>query len=160
MPHPRAMARELTHNLQQQQHSKYARKLQQEGSHKLLTVERLLSVVPVQEAKEHYEEAWQRSDFAAMVAYYQQNYLRLPYQEDVSPLVKVQCPVLQMHALADVALLPGTLNDTWMWVEQDYALVTLPSVGHFVHVEAADFVTRTIASWLQKSLNGKPHSIS
>jgi pimeloyl-ACP methyl ester carboxylesterase len=150
IPHPRGLARELAHNLQQQQNSEYARKFQQEDSYKLLTVERLSSWVTDQEAKEHYKEAFQRSDFEAMMSYYQQNYPRPPYQEDASPLVKVQCSVLQIHALADHALLPGALNDTWMWIERDYTLTTLPGVGHFVQAEAADFVTRTITNWLAR----------
>jgi pimeloyl-ACP methyl ester carboxylesterase len=149
-PHPRGLTRELAHNPQQQKNSEYARRFQQEGSYKLLTVELLSSWVTDPEAKEHYKEALQRSDFEAMLSYYQQNYPRPPYQEDTSPLVKIQCPVLQIHSLADKYLLPGALNGTWEWVEQDYTLTTLPGVEHFVQADAADFVTRTIASWLAR----------
>jgi pimeloyl-ACP methyl ester carboxylesterase len=101
-------------------------------------------------ARERYIEAFQHSDFEAMLHYYKQNYPRPPYEESSSPVIKVQASVLQIHGLKDNALLPGALNDTWEWVEQDYTLVTIPDADHFVQQDAADLVTRTIRSWLTR----------
>ncbi len=148
LPHPRGMARELAHNPKQQESSQYARNFQQEGAHLQLTAERLSQWVKDPEAQTRYIEAFQRSDFEAMLHYYKQNYPREPYREATSEVIKVQAPVLQIHGLDDWALLPGALNNTWEWVEQDYTLVTIPHAGHFVQQDAADFVTRTMRSWL------------
>lgn len=60
-----------------------------------------------------------------------------------------------IHGLKDEALLAGALNNTWEWVEEDFALVTLPDAGHFVQHGAADTVTRTIVSWLRLRSNGE-----
>lgn len=60
----------------------------------------------------------------------------------------IKAPVLLMHGLEDWALLPGGLNGTWEWVEQDLTMVTVPGAGHFVQHDASAFVTRTMRSWL------------
>jgi pimeloyl-ACP methyl ester carboxylesterase len=150
LPHLRGLSRELARNPQQQQNSQYARNFQQEGAHLQLTPENLCQWVTDPQARERYIEAFQRSDFEAMLHYYKQNYPRPPYEESSSPVVKVQASVLQIHGLEDKALLPGALNDTWEWLEQDYTLVTIPHAGHFVQHDAADLVTRTIRSWLTR----------
>jgi pimeloyl-ACP methyl ester carboxylesterase len=85
-----------------------------------------------------------------MLHFYKQNYPRPPYQESTSPVVKVQASVLQIHGLQDRYLLPGALNNTWEWVENDWTLLTVPHAGHFVQHDAADLVTRTIVSWLAR----------
>lgn len=148
LPHPRGLTRELVHNPQQQQHSQYARDFQQEGAHRSLTPEMLSTWLPDSAPKEKYIQALQRSDFEAMLNYYKRNYPREPYREITSSLIKVQAPVLMIHGLQDHYLLPGALNNTWEWVEQDLTLVTIPSAGHFVQQEAAELVTRTIKRWL------------
>jgi pimeloyl-ACP methyl ester carboxylesterase len=92
-PHPTGITRELAHNPQQQQQSAYARDFQQEGAHKRLSPELLSAWVKDSAAREHYLEAFWRSDFEAMLHYYKQNYPRPPYQEVHMP-VKVQAPRL------------------------------------------------------------------
>ena len=64
-------------------------------------------------------------------------------------MVKVKCPVLQIHGLADTYLLSGALDGTWNWIEKDYTLVTVPNAGHFVQHDASGLVTATMRSWLQ-----------
>ena len=148
MPHPRSMIHELAHSLQQQRQSAYARDFQQEGAHKRLTPELLVAWVQDSAAREHYLEAFRRSDFEAMLHYYKQNYPRSPFQDASSPVIKVKAPVLQIHGLKDPFLLPGGLNNTWEWLENSWTLLTIPEAGHFVQHDAADLVTRTIANWL------------
>ncbi len=151
LPHPRGMVRELAHNPQQQENSAYARNFQQEeGAYKQLTAESLSAWVQDPAARAHYIEAFRRSDFEAMLHYYKQNYPRPPYQDVSSPLIKVQAPVLQIHGLQDPFLLPGGLNSTWEWLENDWTLLTIPQAGHFVQHDAADLVTRTIVNWLTR----------
>ncbi len=158
LPHPRGLARELAHNPEQQKSSQYARNFQQEGAHERLTAEQLSAWVSDPAARERYIEALNRSDFEAMLHYYKQNYPREPYTEPTSPVVKVQASVLQIHGLDDWALLPGALNNTWEWVERDWTLVTISGAGHFVQQDAADLVTRTIISWLERDRVELPHA--
>ena len=148
LPHPRGLSRELANSPAQQKNSAYARRFQAEGSEKGLTAEGLASWVTDTAALAKYVEAFKRSDFAAMLSYYKQNYPREPYLEDTSPLRKIQCPVLAIHGLGDQYLLAPALNNNWEYVEQDYTLVTIPKAGHFVQSDAADLVTRTIRGWL------------
>jgi pimeloyl-ACP methyl ester carboxylesterase len=81
-------------------------------------------------AREYYLEAFRRSDFEAMLHYYKQNYPRPPFQE-LYLSVKVQARVLQIHGLQDPFLLPGGLNNTREWLENDWTLVTIRQAGHF-----------------------------
>src|SRR6266576_719141 len=138
LPHPRGLQRELAHNPKQQENSAYARRFQQEGAHQKLTAEELAAWVKDPHARAKYVEAFRRSDFEAMLNYYKRNYPKEPYTEDTSPVVKVKCQVLMIHGLEDWALLPGALNGTWDWVEQDLTLVTIPGAGHFVQQDAAE----------------------
>jgi pimeloyl-ACP methyl ester carboxylesterase len=140
----------LARNPQQQKASAYARRFQQEGAHTNLTAEGLAFWVTDAKAKARYVEAFQRSDFEAMLNYYKRNYPREPYVEDTSPVVKVRCPVLMIHGLKDTALLAPGLNGNWEFVEKDLTLVTIPDAGHFVQQDAPDMVTRTIRSWLAR----------
>jgi len=56
--------------------------------------------------------------------------------------------VVMIHGLKDVALLPGALNDTWLWIDNEFTLVTLPDAGHFVQHDAADLVAGRVVRWL------------
>jgi pimeloyl-ACP methyl ester carboxylesterase len=150
LPHPKGLRRELATNAQQQKNSQYARNFQKEDAHKMLTAEGLSGWVKDPEAKKKYIEAFNRSDFEAMLNYYKRNYPREPYTDDASPLPKVKAPVLMIHGLNDQALLAGALNNTWEWLEKDLTLVTIPGAGHFVQQDASDMVTRSIRMWLSR----------
>ena len=73
LPHPRGIGRELARNPQQQKASAYARRFQQEGAHTNLTTEGLAFWVTEGKVKARYVEAFQRSDFEAMLNYYKRN---------------------------------------------------------------------------------------
>ena len=151
LPHPHGLTRELATNPLQQKNSAYAREFQKPGAHKKLTAEGLASWVTDAAAKKKYLEAFERSDFEAMLNLYKKNYPRPPYElPKEGPRVKVACPVLLIHGLDDNALLAGALNGTWNWIESDLTLVTIPGAGHFVQQDAADLVTRSMASWLKR----------
>lgn len=148
LPHPKGLARELANNPEQQKNSQYARNFQQPGAAKLMKPEMLVFWVKEPEARKKYVEALGRSSMEGMLNYYKANYPREPYKNDQEyPTVK--CPVLMIHGLQDIYLLPGALNDNWKWVEKDFTLVTVPKAGHFVHRDAPDLVTRTMLRWLK-----------
>lgn len=149
LPHPRGLIRELKHNPQQQQNSAYARAFQLPLAERALTPARLSSWVKEPQARAMYEAAFQRSSIEGMLNFYRANYPREPYDDQVeSPNVK--CPVLLIHGLDDAALLPGALNDTWKWVDDELTLVTVPKAGHFVHRDRPELVTRTMVGWLRQ----------
>lgn len=149
LPHPKGLARELANNPAQQKNSQYARNFQQEGFYKNLKAEQLAGWVKDPEAKKRYIEAFNKSDFEAMLNYYIRNYPREPYdQPNRFPDIKVKVPVLMIHGLGDTALLPGALNNTWDWLEKDLTLVTIPGASHFVQQDASELVTRSIRMWL------------
>jgi pimeloyl-ACP methyl ester carboxylesterase len=149
LPHPAALARELANNPAQQKASAYARHFQTPHAASELTAEGLTFWVKDPDAKAKYVEAFKKSSFEAMLNYYKANYPREPYKPR-SEMPKVKCPVLMIHGLKDVALLPGALNDTWLWLEKDLTLVTIPEAGHFVQQDAADFVTKQMTRWLAR----------
>ncbi len=151
MPHPGCLERELTTNPRQHKASDYARQFQRspkgnrkfvapDGSTGELTPELYASAFKDEQPK--YLEALRRSSIEGMINFYKANYPRPPYKEETYPPVK--CPVLMIHGLDDMWLMPEALNDTWRWLEKDLTLVTVPNVGHWVHHDAADLVTKRI----------------
>jgi pimeloyl-ACP methyl ester carboxylesterase len=148
LPHPYGLGRELATNPAQQKNSSYARNFQKEGSENNLKAEQLAFWVTDKEARPKYVEAFNRSSFAAMMAYYKRNYPREPYQAPAGEMKKVGMPVLMFHGLKDTALLSGALNNTWDWIGNDLTLMTIPEAAHFVQQDAAEKVTRMMKLWL------------
>ena len=148
--HLRGWARELANNPEQHANAQYARNFQKEGSHLMLNAERLARTPSggAADAKVIYVEAFNNSDFEAMLNYYKRNYPREPYEENVAGLPMVECPVLQFHGLKDTTQHHHGLNNTWEWLAKDYTLVTIPDAGHWSHHDAADLVTDTMKWWL------------
>jgi pimeloyl-ACP methyl ester carboxylesterase len=145
-PHPRGLLRELRTNPQQQANSAYARAFLAEGAHLGFTAAGLAGWVTDPAARARYVEAFERSDFEAMLHYYKRNYPREPYPDIALP--KIAAPVLVIHGLADPFLLAAGHNDTWDWVDGPVTLVMVPGVNHFIQQEASALVTRTIKRWL------------
>jgi len=149
LPHPKGLIRELANHPEQKKNSAYARILQQPGAAAAMRPEFLVFWVKDPEERKIYLEALGRSSMEGMLNYYKANYPREPYNDDQEfPLVK--CPVLMIHGLGDQYLLPGALNDTWKWVEEEFTLVTIPKAGHFVHRDAPELVTGTMVRWLTR----------
>jgi pimeloyl-ACP methyl ester carboxylesterase len=151
LPHPNGLRRELAHNPEQQKNSQYAREFQKPDAASKVTPELLTFWVRDPEAKKKYLEAFKRSSMEGMLNYYKANYPREPYTDSDEPDQKfppIKCPVLMFHGLKDTALLPGALNDTWKWLDNDLTLITIPGANHFVQQDAADKVTKAMVSWL------------
>jgi pimeloyl-ACP methyl ester carboxylesterase len=157
LPHPTGIQREIKNNPEQRKNSQYAFNFQKPGAEKNLTAEKLAGWVKDDAARVHYIEAFNRSDFEAMLNYYRANYPR-PDQNPATvtpplPLPKVTVPVLEFHGLGDQALLPGALNGTWDLVDKDFTLVSIPGAGHFVQQDASDLVTTTMSDWLGRRIH-------
>ena len=155
LPHPRCIERELANNPRQYAASDYARQIQQspkgnrqlaapDGSTVELTPE--LYATAFKDDRPKYLEALRRTSIEGIMNFYKANYPRPPYQEQTYP--PVTCPVLMIHGLDDMWLMPEGLNDTWRYLEKDLTLVTVPNAGHWVHHDAADLVTKRMVGWL------------
>jgi pimeloyl-ACP methyl ester carboxylesterase len=163
LPHPRGMSRELAGNPEQQANSSYARRFQ-EGSADdpdilfggPMTAENLAGWVTDPAARPRYVEAFERSDFTAMLNYYKRNYPRAPTEGAASGATglaapefpRLAMPVLMFHGLEDTALHSDGLAYTWDWLDADLTLVTIPGANHFVQQDAPELVTDTLRWWL------------
>jgi len=159
LPHPNGLTRELLTNPEQYKASAYARAFQEKGPEAPdvffggpMTPVTLSGWVKDPEARKLYVEAFERSDFTAMLSYYKANYPRTEPGTSPPPirLPKVKMPVLMFHGLDDTALLADGLNGTWDWLEKDLTLVTIPGAGHFVQQDASELVTKTTSWWLSR----------
>ena len=158
LPHPNGMARELANNEEQQRNSAYARRFIQGRATDQdilngypMTAQTLAGWVRDTAAKSHYEQAFARSDFDAMLNYYKANYPRAGSESAVAPSTPpppLAMPTLVFHGLADTALHSDGLNNTWDWAEKDVTIVTVPKAGHFVQQDAPALVSQTMRWWL------------
>lgn len=160
LPHPNGMIRELTINEEQRANSGYAQRFQTGKPSDPdimfggpMTPQTLSGWVRDPVARERYIEAFARSDFDAMIAYYKRNYPPLPSFASTAPPVspdvpQLSMPLLVIHGLDDSALHSDGLNNTWDWNNADTTIVAVPGAGHFVQHDAADMVTNTLRWWL------------
>lgn len=157
LPHPNGIAQALRDNPEALAGTTYAKTLR-EGTPDdpeiirgyPMTSQTLSGWVTDAEARSKYIEAFDRSDFMAMLNYYKQNYPDIWSGGDIDwPVVpNIAISTLVFHGLDDTALHSDGLNNTWDWVDKDLTIVTVPNAGHFVQQDAADLVTTTIRSWL------------
>ena len=154
LPHPNGFAREMANNAEQQKNSDYARKFREGKASDPdiffgmpMRPQTLAGWVRDADARKHYVEAFERSDFDGMLAYYKENYGGIS-SNGAQQIPKLKMPVLQFHGLQDTALHSDGLNNTWDWIDADYTLVTTPAGAHFVQQDAADLVSSTMKWWL------------
>ena len=151
LPHVKGLQRELASMGQQHRNSQYARNFQQPDSHENISPSgSAMALSQGDEAlREIYLAAFENSSTESMMNYYRRNYPREPYVGGPwAELPRIQAPVLQFHGLNDSALLAPALNNTWEELDQDWTLVTIPGVGHWLHHEKPDMVTNMMRAWL------------
>jgi pimeloyl-ACP methyl ester carboxylesterase len=159
-PHPNGLFREMNFNKQQQENSRYAREYQKKDASDKLTAEGLAHWVKDEAAKKYYIEAFNRSDYEAMLNYYKAGFPKQVMNDNnnsrkqkviiTAPRKKIKCSTLAIFGLEDKALLPAGWNGTWDWIDNDFTLVSIPGAGHFVQQDASEKVTRIITMWLKK----------
>ena len=158
LPHPNGLARELANNKEQQRNSDYAQRFINGSADdptilggNPMTAENLSGWVRDPEARKQYQQAFERSDFAAMLNFYKANYPRPGQGTAVAPNEPppaLAMPLLIFHGLEDTALHSDGLNNTWDWAEKDVTIVTVPGAGHFVQQDAPALVSQTMHWWL------------
>ena len=157
LPHPNGVARTLQSNPDALAGTTYAKVFRESSPDDPdvffgtpMNAQTLSGWVTDEEARAKYVEAFQRSDFTAMLNYYKRNYPDIWSEtaESRPTAPNVNVPTLMFHGLDDTALHSDGLNNTWDWVDKDLTLVTVPGAGHFVQQDAAELVTSTMRSWL------------
>ena len=155
LPHPNGMNRELANNEEQQKNSDYARRFIAGKSTDPdiffglpMNPQTLAGWVTDPLKREAYIEAFQRSNFDGMLAYYKQNYPRGADLNSDADVPRLNMPVLVFHGLEDKALHSDGLNNTWDWIDADTTIVAVPGAGHFVQQDAAELVSNTLKWWL------------
>jgi pimeloyl-ACP methyl ester carboxylesterase len=153
LPHPKCFSRELATNPEQKKMSEYAQAFRREDAGKSLDKDLFatFAVGADQAAFPAYRAAMANSDIEAMLNYYKANYPALPYTQDAREVPLIKAPVLQFHGLKDPALHADGLNNTWEWLENTLTLVTAPNAAHWVHTDAPELVSNTIADWLKRN---------
>lgn len=157
LPHPNGMLKAMRDNAQALEGTSYTQVFR-EGSPDdpdvffgyPMTPETLSSWVTDASARPKYIEAFERSDFTAMLNYYKRNYPDTSAIDESAPpaLPRITVSTLIFHGLDDTALHSDGLNNTWDWIDGDVTIVTIPGAGHFVQQDAAELVTTTMRSWL------------
>lgn len=149
-PHPRGRDRELATNNEHKRAASYIIRFLTTTGASGMTAERTAERYKNTPLYERYLEAFQRSDFEAMINYYRANYPPPPFLVPEGPVTKVKVPVLLFHGLEDRALLHHSLNGTWEWLDGDLTLMTLPGVGHdSQNTGDVALVTRMLEAWLK-----------
>lgn len=160
LPHPNGRANSLATNPEARAGTGYV-KVFREGSPEdpdvffgnPMTPQTLSGWVRDPAARQHYIEAFEASDFSAMLAYYKRNYPPPPEGDGVlaappPSAPRLDMPVLIFHGLQDSALHSDGLNNTWDWIDNDVTIVSAPNAGHFVQQDASELVTSTMKWWL------------
>lgn len=151
-PHPGPRRREMALNNEQKRRSQYiSRFTTTTGDLVGMDAEQMAGwrAEPGTEWHARFLEAFQRSDYEAMVNYYRAYYPKPPWLVDEGPKVMFPAPVLEFHGLDDGAYVNEALNATWDWMSKDLTLVTLPGVGHnSQNTGDIAFVTGMLRSWL------------
>jgi len=157
LPHPKGMAIALANNATARANTGYAQKFRT-GSPKdpdimfggPMNSATLSGWVTDKSARPRYKNAFERSNYDAMLAYYKQNYPAPPTSDSAPPQTpQLAMPTLVFHGLDDTALPSDGLNNTWDWIDADLTIVTAPGAGHFVQQDAAELVSTTMLWWLQ-----------
>ena len=131
---------------------RYVRRFQKAGAAATLDLDELSGWVVSPEDRSALRQALaSRPD--AMLNYYKANIPAGPVP-DMGPQPLVKAPTLIMFGAADPYVPVGAYDGSFREVENVTALVAIPGAGHFLHHEAADFVTEQIDAWISRPPSG------
>jgi pimeloyl-ACP methyl ester carboxylesterase len=147
--HPAALSAEMQRPKSAQQDAfAYVGDFRKKGSEKSLDANALADFLARDDiSREVYAQAFERSNFEAMMNYYRQNPPGRVHNTAATP---IEVPVLQFHGLDDPVLLADSLNGTWQHLAHTWTLVTIPGAGHWPHHDQPDLVTTTMRQWLNQ----------
>ena len=93
--------------------------------------------------------ALRQSDTEAMLGYYRAN-VPLGRVPDIGHLPLVRAPTLAIFGTDDPYVPASAFDGTFREVDHVCSVVALPGAGHFIHHQAASFVTQQIEAWVAR----------
>ena len=147
-PHPRNHLRAIA-DPANAEITGYIRRFQVPGAAQMLNVDELATWVTDPQDRQALIEALSRSDPEAMLGYYRAN-IPLGRVPDIGQLPLVKAPTLVLFGTDDPYVPASAFDGTFREVDNVCSLVALPGAGHFIHHQAAKFVTEQIEAWVAR----------
>ncbi|WP_296744117.1 alpha/beta hydrolase [Mesorhizobium sp.] len=147
-PHPRNYLRALA-DPANAGYFAYMRLFQEAGVAALPAPDELASWVADEADRQALEASLRRSDPEAMLGYYRAN-IPLGRVPDIGQLPLIKAPTLAIFGTHDPYVPASAFDDTFREVDNITSLISLPGAGHFIHHQAAGFVTREIENWVSR----------
>ncbi|WP_217570009.1 alpha/beta fold hydrolase [Mesorhizobium sp. GbtcB19] len=127
----------------------YIRRFQGVADAVLPTPDELAAWVADKAERQALVEALRRSHPEAMLGYYRAN-IPLGKMPDIGPQPLVRAPTLVLFGADDPYIPTAAYDGTFREVDNVTSLVALPGAGHFIHHQAAGFVTREVEAWVSR----------
>jgi pimeloyl-ACP methyl ester carboxylesterase len=168
MPHPVRLRYAITHDPEQRRLSRYAMgfQLPRSPERRLVAddaaqIEQYLREWcgpqgwPDEQSLWHFRRAFQyRATAHCSLEYHRWAVRSIPRPDGVRYVHRMEqpiiAPVLQVHGLADGAVLPRSVDGSEEFVTGDYRREDLPGIGHFVHEEAPTTFADLLLPWLEQ----------
>lgn len=147
-PHPRNYLRAMADSANAGYFG-YVRRFQEAGAAALPTPEELAAWAPDVDDRQALAASLRRSDPEAMLGYYRAN-VPLGRVPDIGPLPLVRAPTLVLFGTDDPYVPASAFDGTFREIDNVSATVALPGAGHFIHHQAAGFVSREIEAWVSR----------
>ncbi|TPI43794.1 alpha/beta hydrolase [Mesorhizobium sp. B3-1-6] len=150
-PHPRNYLRAIA-DPANTRYFAYVRRFQEAGASAMPAPEELAGWVADEADRQALAASLRHSDPEAMLGYYRAN-IPLGRVPDIGQLPLVKAPTLVMFGAHDPYVPASAFEGTFREVDNISSVVALPDAGHFIHHEAATFVTREIEGWVSRPLS-------
>jgi pimeloyl-ACP methyl ester carboxylesterase len=147
-PHPRNYLRALA-DPANAGYFAYMRLFQEAGAAAMPPPDELASWVADEADRVALEASLRRSDPEALLGYYRAN-IPLGRVPDIGQLPLIKAPTLVMFGTHDPYVPASAFDGTFREVDNVTSLVVMPGAGHFIHHQAASFVTREIEAWVSR----------
>ncbi|MDX8461987.1 alpha/beta fold hydrolase [Mesorhizobium humile] len=147
-PHPRNYLRAIA-DPGNARYFAYMRAFQEAGAAAMPAPVELAGWVADEGDRQALAESLGRSDPEVMLGYYRAN-IPLGRVPDIGQLPLVKAPTLVMFGTHDPYVPSGAYDGTFREVDNVASLVAISGAGHFIHHQAAGFVTREIETWVSR----------
>ncbi|WP_187331448.1 MULTISPECIES: alpha/beta hydrolase [unclassified Mesorhizobium] len=145
-PHPRNYLRAIA-DPANSGYFGYVRRFQEAGVAALPTPDELASWVADVDDRQALVASLRQSDPEAVLNYYRAN-IPLGRVPDIGPLPFIRAPTLALFGTDDPYVPASAFDGTFREVDNVSSVLALPGAGHFIHHQAAAFVTREIEAWV------------
>ncbi|TGP49822.1 alpha/beta hydrolase [bacterium M00.F.Ca.ET.230.01.1.1] len=147
-PHPRNYLRAIA-DPANARYFAYMRAFQEAGAAAMPAPAELAGWVANEADRQALVTSLQRSGPEAMLGYYRAN-IPLGRVPDIGPLPLVKAPTLVMFGANDPYVPASAFDGTFREVDNVTSVVAIPGAGHFIHHQAAGFVSREVEGWVTR----------